>query len=59
MLLVTENFATHPLIAGMLEMPYRTFQIANFTSAFAWAWTLLMFGDFGFAIITWLMGDPF
>lgn len=43
----------------MLEMPYRTFQIANFNSAFAWAWTLLMFGDFGFAIITWLMGDPF
>jgi uncharacterized protein YigE (DUF2233 family) len=43
----------------MLEMPYRTFQIANFTSAFAWAWTLLMFGDFGFAIITWLMGDTF
>ncbi|EHK52672.1 hypothetical protein MAXJ12_34099 [Mesorhizobium alhagi CCNWXJ12-2] len=46
------------LIAGILEMPYRTFQIANFTSAFVWAWALLVFGDFGFAIVTWLMGDP-
>lgn len=49
--------ATIPLITGILEIPYRTFQIANFTSAFVWAWALLVFSDFGIAIVTWLMGD--
>src|SRR5882724_1435201 len=39
--------AAVPLIAGMLEMSYRAFQLANFTSAFLWAWVLLVFGDVG------------
>jgi membrane protein DedA with SNARE-associated domain len=34
-----------PLIAGIFEMPYWRFQIANFTSAFVWAWVLLKLGD--------------
>jgi membrane protein DedA with SNARE-associated domain len=50
--------AAVPLIAGILEMPYRTFQVANFTSAFIWAWALLVFGDFGLIFIRWLIGDP-
>ena len=45
------------MIAGILEIPYMTFQIANFTSAFVWVWTLLMFGDFGLDIIRWFTGD--
>jgi len=44
------------LIAGILEIRYMTFQIANFTSAFVWAWTLRMFGDF-MDIIRWFTGD--
>ena len=46
--------ASVPLIAGILEMPYMAFQIANFSSALLWAWVLLIFGDFGFGIIKWL-----
>jgi membrane protein DedA with SNARE-associated domain len=46
--------ASVPLIAGILEMRYLTFQIANFASAFVWAWVLLVFGDFGFGVIKWL-----
>jgi len=45
--------ASVPLIAGILEMPYWTFQFANITSAFLWAWVLLIFGDFGFGIFKW------
>jgi len=37
--------ASVPLIAGILQMPYLTFQIVNFISAFVWAWALLVFGD--------------
>jgi membrane protein DedA with SNARE-associated domain len=37
--------ASVPLIAGIFEMPYWRFQIANFTSAFVWAWVLLKLGD--------------
>jgi len=37
--------ASVPLIAGIFEMPYWRFQIANFTSAFVWAWVLLELGD--------------
>jgi membrane protein DedA with SNARE-associated domain len=29
------------LVAGILEMPYGTFQIANFISAFVCVWSLL------------------
>lgn len=46
--------AAVPLVAGILEMPYWTFQIANFTSAFVWAWVLLKFGNLGFGIFQWL-----
>jgi membrane protein DedA with SNARE-associated domain len=46
--------ASVPLIAGILDMPYLPFQIANFTSAFLWAWILLTFGDFGVNILRWL-----
>ena len=42
--------ASVPLIAGILEMHYWKFQIANFTSAFVWAYVLLKFGDFGFSL---------
>ena len=42
--------ASVPLIAGILEMPYWQFQLANFSSAFLWAYMLLKFGDFGFDI---------
>ena len=49
--------AAVPLIAGMLEMSYRAFQLANFTSAFLWAWVLLVFGDVGFGVIKWFTGD--
>jgi membrane protein DedA with SNARE-associated domain len=45
--------ASVPLIAGILEMPYWYFQFANITSAFVWAWVLLIFGDFGFGIFKW------
>ncbi len=45
--------ASVPLIAGILEMPYWYFQIANITSAFLWAYVLLIFGDFGFGILRW------
>jgi membrane protein DedA with SNARE-associated domain len=37
--------AAVPLVAGIFEMPYWRFQIANFASAFVWAAVLLLFGD--------------
>jgi membrane protein DedA with SNARE-associated domain len=37
--------ASVPLIAGIFEMPFWRFQIANFVSAFIWAATLLTLGD--------------
>lgn len=46
--------ASVPLIAGIVEMPYWYFQFANITSAFVWAWVLLIFGDFGFDIWKWI-----
>lgn len=45
--------ASVPLIAGILEMEYWHFQIANVVSAFIWAFVLLKFGDFGFGIWKW------
>ncbi len=42
--------AAVPLVAGIVEMPYWTFQVANFTSAFCWAFVLLKFGDIGVGI---------
>lgn len=43
--------AAVPLVAGIVEMPYWQFQVANFTSAAAWAYVLLKFGDFGFNLL--------
>ncbi|MGE0522079.1 MAG: DedA family protein [Variibacter sp.] len=37
--------ASVPLVAGIFEMPFWRFQIANFTSAFVWAAVLLTLGD--------------
>jgi membrane protein DedA with SNARE-associated domain len=37
--------ASVPIVAGIVEMPMWTFQVANWTSAFLWAFVLLMFGD--------------
>jgi membrane protein DedA with SNARE-associated domain len=37
--------AVVPLIAGIFEMPFWRFQIANFSSALVWAATLLTIGD--------------
>jgi len=37
--------AAVPLVAGIFEMPFWTFQIANFVSAFVWAGVLLTLGD--------------
>lgn len=37
--------ASVPLIAGIFEMPFWSFQFANFTSAFVWAAVLLTLGD--------------
>ncbi len=45
--------ATVPLIAGILEMDYWKFQIANVLSAMLWAYVLLAFGDAGMGIVKW------
>ncbi len=37
--------ASVPLVAGIFEMPFWRFQIANFVSAFVWAGVLLTRGD--------------
>jgi membrane protein DedA with SNARE-associated domain len=46
--------ASVPLIAGIFEMPFWQFQIANFTSAFVWAAVLLTTGDIVGQLIKWL-----
>lgn len=48
--------ASVPLVAGIFEMPYWRFQIANFTSAFLWAGVLLIFGDAVGKLIQWVWG---
>src|ERR1700742_1811158 len=37
--------AAVPLVAGIFEMPFWRFQLANFSSAFVWAAVLLTLGD--------------
>jgi membrane protein DedA with SNARE-associated domain len=37
--------ASVPIVAGAAEMNWVTFQIANWASAFLWAFVLLVFGD--------------
>src|ERR1700710_2804471 len=46
--------ASVPLAAGIFEMPYWRFQIANFASALVWSAALLLFGDGISAIVEWL-----
>lgn len=46
--------ASVPLAAGIFEMPYWHFQIANFVSALVWAAVLLLFGDAISLILEWL-----
>jgi membrane protein DedA with SNARE-associated domain len=46
--------ASVPLAAGIFEMPYWQFQVANFVSALVWAGTLLAFGDVIAQIAEWL-----
>jgi membrane protein DedA with SNARE-associated domain len=48
--------ATVPLIAGIFAMPKLSFQVANFTSAFVWAWVLLTLGDVTSKFIKWIGG---
>jgi len=48
--------ASVPLVAGIFEMPFWRFQIANFTSAFVWAAMLLTLGDFVSKLIRWAWG---
>ena len=43
--------ASVPLAAGILEMPWWSFQIANVTSAFIWAGLLLAPGTIGFKML--------
>ncbi len=48
--------AAVPLIAGIFEMPFWRFQIANFSSALVWAAVLLTLGD-GISVgLQWLAG---
>ncbi len=46
--------ASVPLAAGIFEMPYWPFQIANFVSALLWSAALLMFGDVIAIVIEWM-----
>ena len=46
--------ASVPIVAGIFAMPWWRFQIANGSSAFLWAWMLLVIGDFTSIAIKWL-----
>lgn len=46
--------ASVPLIAGIFEMPFWRFQIANFSSAFVWAAILLTIGDAISKAVKWI-----
>ena len=46
--------ASVPLAAGIFEMSYWPFQIANFVSALVWSAVLLLFGDVIGQIVEWL-----
>jgi membrane protein DedA with SNARE-associated domain len=46
--------ASVPIVAGMLGMPLRAFQVANFTSALIWVAVLLVLGDVTGIIWQWL-----
>ena len=42
------------LAAGIFEMSYWQFQVANFVSALVWSAALLLFGDVIGQVIEWL-----
>jgi membrane protein DedA with SNARE-associated domain len=46
--------ASVPLVAGIFQMPFLPFQLANFTSAFVWAGVLLTMGDGVSKIFQWI-----
>ena len=46
--------AAVPLVAGIFEMPYWRFQVANFSSAFVWAAVLLTLGDGISKVFAWV-----
>jgi membrane protein DedA with SNARE-associated domain len=46
--------ASVPLAAGIFEMNYVQFQLANFVSALVWAAALLLFGDVIARVMEWL-----
>ena len=46
--------ASVPLIAGIFEMPFWRFQLANFGSAFVWAAVLLTIGDVISRAVKWV-----
>ena len=46
--------ASVPLAAGIFEMSYWPFQIANFVSALVWSAALLLFGDVIAHVMEWL-----
>ncbi len=48
--------ASVPLVAGIFDMPFWRFQIANVTSAFVWAAVLLTLGDVFAKGIKWIWG---
>src|SRR3981189_182059 len=46
--------ASVPLAAGIFEMSYWQFQVANFVSALVWSAALLLFGDVIAQVAEWL-----
>ena len=48
--------ASVPLIAGIFEMPFWRFQVANFVSAFVWCAVLLTLGDVASKGIKYIWG---
>jgi len=46
--------ASVPLAAGIFEMSYWPFQIANFVSALLWSAVLLLFGDVMAHVVGWI-----
>jgi membrane protein DedA with SNARE-associated domain len=51
--------ASVPIVAGIFNMPYWQFQVANFASAFVWAAVLLLLGDAGARAWNWLWTEVF
>ena len=47
--------ASVPIVAGVFAIPYWRFQVANFTSAFIWAWVLLSLGDVTSMSVKWFV----